>query len=135
MPMNAVDSLLGFISWTLLLVVVDVAYRVSRVARGVPANSWTRGASVAVPDVVKRIQHAHLNCLENLPLFAPLVVLAVAGGRLQVLEPYAAYVLYGRIAQSCVHIVGVGRRLVLARSTLMLVQWTLFAVMIEKLWI
>lgn len=128
-------ALLGFVTWTLLLVVVGVgAPRISAVLRKqARANSFNPN----VPHGSERYQRtlrAHLNCLENLPVFAALVllgtVLAVPGELFQV----AAFaVLPARVLQSAVHIASGRNRAVLARFAFFSIQLCSFALLIVLL--
>ena len=77
--MTALQALIGFTAWTLLLVLLVFAYRGARFLTGKPINSWPRGAKPADDaPLVKRIEDAHANCLENLPLFAVIGAAMVA---------------------------------------------------------
>jgi uncharacterized MAPEG superfamily protein len=125
--------LLGFAAWTLLLVCGVVTYRVFRVAGGQSPTVWTRGGPAPGPELVKRMEHAHLNCLENLPVFAAIVLGAVAMGKGAVVDAYAPYVLLARIAQSLAHLVGVTPMLVNVRATFFAIQVGLFVVMLCSL--
>jgi uncharacterized MAPEG superfamily protein len=120
--MTSLSALIGFAIWTALLVLVAVSWRVVEVLRGKPANSWTRGGSTPRPAFVTRVEHANLNCVENLPMFATVVLVAAAMGKSTVTDSFAPFVLYTRIAQSVVHLVGTSHLLVLARATFFSVQ-------------
>jgi len=129
--MVALQALIGFAAWTLLLVLVIFAWRgIGIVIQGKKANSWTRGKEVDEPGLIRRIEHAHINCLENLPIFAVIVLAAAAMGKSAVTEPYAMYVLYARVAQSLTHMIGISHWLVLVRATFWAVQLALFVVML-----
>ena len=128
-------ALLGFLAWTLLLVVFGVgAPRISAVLRKqARANSF----NPAVPHGTERYQRtmrAHLNCVENLPVFAALVllgtVLAVPGELFQLV---AFAVLPARVLQSTVHIASGRNRAVLARFALFSIQLGCFALLIGLL--
>lgn len=132
--MLSLHALIGFTAWTLLLVILVFAWRgIEIVVNGKKADSWTRGKDVETPGLVRRIEHAHMNCVENLPLFAAIVLAAAAMGRSAVTEPYAAYVLYARVAQSITHMIGVSHWLVMLRATFWAVQLALFVVMLAGL--
>ena len=77
-----------------------------------------------------RAKHAHLNCLENLPIFAAIVLAGVAMGKAPVVDQVAAWVLYARLAQSTVHLIGVNHWLVFIRANFLVVQAALFLYMI-----
>ncbi|MGH8431236.1 MAG: MAPEG family protein [Solimonas sp.] len=125
--MSAVTALIGFTAWTLLLVFLILNWRgVEVLLRGVPANSWGRGAEREGPSLVKRLQHAHLNCLENLPVFAAIVLSAYVIGKSAVVDPVAMYVLYARLGQSGVHLIGTSHWLVMIRVTFYTIQVLLF---------
>ena len=129
--MSSMQALIGFTAWTLLLVLLIFAWRgIAIVLKGRPADSWTRGKLVDDPALVKRIEHAHINCLENLPIFAVIVLAAAAMGKSAVTDAWAGYVLYARIAQSLVHFVGVSHWLVMLRATFWAIQLVLFVVML-----
>ena len=80
--MTAVQALLGFAAWTLLLVAGVFLYRGLRFVTGTPINHWPRGAKPADDaPLVKRLEDAHANSLENLPIFAVIVLAAAALGK------------------------------------------------------
>ncbi|MDB5975255.1 MAG: hypothetical protein JWR07_2015, partial [Nevskia sp.] len=103
------------------------------VINGKKADSWTRGKDTPTPGLIRRIEHAHINCLENLPLFATIVLAAAAMGKSAVTEPYAMYVLYARVAQTFIHMIGVSHWLVMLRATFWAIQLILFVVMLVGL--
>ena len=128
-----ITALLGFALWTLLLVFVSVNWRVLEVLRGKRADSWGRGAAIDRPAVVVRMEHAHMNCLESLPIFAVLVLAAYVMGKSVVVDGLAFYVLYARLAQSIIHILGVNHWLVLVRATFFTLQVLMFFYMFWRL--
>jgi uncharacterized MAPEG superfamily protein len=132
--MTAYQALLGFTAWTLLLVLGVFLYRGVRFLSGTPINSWPRGAKLAEdPGVIKRIEDAHANSLENLPIFAVIVLVAGGMGKLGAINELAMYVLYARIGQSLAHLSGGGKINVLIRATFWSVQLALFIWMLSKL--
>lgn len=131
--MTSMVALLGFAAWTLFLVILVLLYRGPRILTGTPANAWTRGKAIEDPPVMKRIADAHLNSLENLPIFAVLVLVAASMGKDAVVAPLAAYVLYARIAQSVVHIIGTQPMLVMVRALFWVIQIVIFVLMFKGL--
>lgn len=132
--MISLQALIGFAAWTLLLAVLVLLYRGARIVGGARADSWTRGApKLEDPPLVTRITHAHLNCLENLPIFAVLVLSAAALGKGAVTDPYAPWVLYARVVQSTIHLIGVNHWLVTLRAVFWVVQLVLFGLMFAGL--
>lgn len=130
--MSAMTALIGFAAWTLALVVFVVLWRGVEILRGKPANSWGRDTAIPVPSLVKRAEHAHLNALENLPVFAVIVLAATALGKTAAVA-LACWVLYARIAQSLIHLIGVSPLLVLGRATFYFIQVGLFIYMFWSL--
>jgi len=74
------------------------------------------------PAILVRAKAAHLNCLENLPLFAALVLVAAATGQSETVNAVAGFVVAARIGQSLVHLVGTSFPLVFIRASLFLAQ-------------
>jgi uncharacterized MAPEG superfamily protein len=125
--MTSIQALVGFAAWTLALVLLVVGWRVSKVLTGVPINSWTRGKEAVKPGFVIRAEHAHLNSLENLPLFAVAVLAAAVAGKPAAADSVGAYVLYLRVAQSVTHLIGISQPLVMIRATFWTGQVVLIA--------
>ena len=131
--MTGIVAVLGFAMWTLLLVFVSVNWRVVEVLRGKAVNSWGRNDGISRPAIVMRMEHAHLNCLENLPIFAILVFGAYFLGKNAVVDGLAFYVLYARLAQSGVHLLGTSQPLVFLRATFYVMQVLMFFYMFWRL--
>ena len=131
--MTPITALIGFTAWTLLLVLIVFSYRGIRVLSGTPINAWPRGAALPDPGFVKRVTDAHANCLENLPIFAVIVLSAAALGKLPAIAVLAPYVLYARLAQSLMHLLGTNVPLVMLRVTFWSVQLVLFVLMFKDL--
>jgi uncharacterized MAPEG superfamily protein len=130
---TALTALILFAALTLLLMFVVVNYRVLKILTGTPADHWTRGNANTDPPWVTRLAHAHLNCLEILPILAVLVLVSTLIGKSQIAEPLAAYVLYARVAQVITHAIGVNHWLVLLRATFFTIQAVLFVIMFVRL--
>lgn len=132
----SLTALLGFAAWAVLLVFAVLLYRVVVVFAGkLPANSWPRGGAVPAgePAILSRFRDAHLNTLESLPIFAAIIAVAAAAGKLALTDTVAMYVLYARIAQSFTHLIGVTHWLVFIRANFFAIQLLLFAYMIWSL--
>ncbi len=125
-------ALLGFTAWTMLLVLLGIGLpRISAVLAGrARANSF----NLAVPHGSERYQRslrAHLNCVENLPIFAALVLIgSLLSLHSQAFEVAAACVFPARVLQSSVHIASGRNRAVLARFFFYVVQWACFAFLV-----
>lgn len=132
--MTSMTALLGFTAWTLLMVILVLGYRGTRILGGAPINNWPRGkVDTGDASFAKRVSDAHANCLENLPIFAVLVLAAAALGKDAAVAPYAPIVLYARFGQSTAHLIGTSQPLVLARATFWGVQVILFVLMLKGL--
>ena len=132
--MNGITALLYFAAWTLVLMLIYVMYRTGLVTIGRKrADSWTRGKPTDDPGFVVRAQHAHMNCVENLPVFGAIVLAAYALGKPAVADGVASYVLWARLAQSTTHLIGVSHVLVFVRGTFFTIQVILFFYMLSHL--
>jgi uncharacterized MAPEG superfamily protein len=94
-----------FAVWTLLLVLSIGAWRTGQVFAGQKkANDFPSGTKHG-SDAYWRLNRAHLNAVENLPIFGSLVL---AGVYLQIQDTLfpmlPSVVLYARIVQSLIHI-------------------------------
>jgi uncharacterized MAPEG superfamily protein len=97
-------ALLGFVCWALALLVLMEAIRSGLVLTGkVAANGFNPENSNLSP-FMQRLARAHANCLEGLPVFGGLMVVAVLAGKSGVTDPLAYALLAARIAQSVVHL-------------------------------
>jgi uncharacterized MAPEG superfamily protein len=115
-------ALLGFLSWTLLLLVLMEALRSRLVLAGeVPANGFTPDNAGLSP-FMQRLARAHANCLEGLVLFGGFMLLAVVAGRSAVTDPLALVLLAARIVQSLIHLASTSPAAVSLRFTAFAVQ-------------
>lgn len=124
-------SLLGFVLWTLLLVFSIAGWRVSRVLGGkAPANAFPADVAHG-PDLYRRLLRAHVNCVENLPLFAAVVLLAhVARPSDTFVATLAPVYLAARVAQTLAHLSSGRSFAVQVRFTFFLVQLVVLLVLI-----
>ena len=98
--------LLGFATWTvLLLLVTGGIYRWSRILTGRVPISEFRADQVEGKDWYKRSMRAHANCVENLPVFGAIVFALYAGHIASAtVNVLAVAILAARIMQSLVHV-------------------------------
>jgi uncharacterized MAPEG superfamily protein len=115
--------LLGFAGWALLLVGAIGIVRVGKVLRReVPPNGFPSGTKHGT-EAYWRLNRAHMNTLENLPIFATVVLAAaVVGVQGPMLDQLAMTTLGARIGQSSVHVAGGTNLHINARFTFFLVQ-------------
>jgi|SRR5215470_3305188 len=94
--------LLALVAWTVGLVLALTVVRLRHLRRGGSVRDF------GVPDdrrLVWRLFRAHANAVENLPLFAVVVLVAAVASRSgAVLDALAVVYLGARIAQSIVHV-------------------------------
>lgn len=132
--MTGMMAVLYYVLLMIVLVLFYAGYRIPLVLSfKKPADSWTRGKTVEDPGIVVRASHAHANAVENLPLFAAVVFAAALMERSAVVDGLACYVLYARLAQVVVHLIGTSFILVLLRATFFLVQVGLIGYMAWQL--
>ena len=126
-------ALLGYAAWTLLLLVGIATLRSTLVVtKKRLANSFLpTGADVS--PFAARLSRAHANCVENLPIFASLILVAVSTGHGQLTDKLALWVLAARVGQSVVHLVSTRNRAVLLRFTLLAVQLGVQAMWVVQL--
>ena len=115
-------ALTAFIAWALLLLALMELIRSQLVLSGkVPANGFTPDNAGLSP-FMQRLARAHANCIESLPVFGGLLLIAIATNRASVTDPLA-YVLLGcRVFQSLVHLASVSSIAVTVRFTAFAVQ-------------
>lgn len=111
-----------FISWTLaLLVLMEVLRSYLVLTRRSRSNEFNPENSNLSP-FMQRLARAHANCLEGLPVFGGLLLLALATGRTEVTDPLAPWLLAARILQSSIHLASLSVMAVNARFTAFAVQ-------------
>jgi uncharacterized MAPEG superfamily protein len=115
-------ALTGFIAWTLLLLVTMEVLRAKLVLTGaVPADGFDPTNSRQSP-FMQRLARAHANCIEGLPVFGGLMLVAAITGRTPVTDSLAPVLLGARIAQSLIHLVSIAPAAVTLRFTAFTVQ-------------
>ena len=127
-------ALLGFISWTLFLLVLMEALRSRLVLTGaVPANGFNPENSTLSP-FMQRLARAHANCLEGLPVFGGLLLLAVVAGKSGITDPLAHVFLGARIIQSLIHLASTSPAAVTARFLAFTIQMAVAVYWVIKLY-
>ena len=97
-------ALTGFITWALLLLVLMEIIRSRLVLRGkMRANGFTPDNAGLSP-FMQRLARAHANCVESLPVFGGLLLIAVATNRTSITASLAYLFLGSRVFQSTVHL-------------------------------
>jgi uncharacterized MAPEG superfamily protein len=115
-------ALTGFITWALLLLVLMEGIRSQLVLRGkVRANGFTPDNAGLSP-FMQRLARAHANCVESLPVFGGLLLVAIATDRTGTTDPLAYLFLGSRVFQSLVHLASVSPTAVTVRFSAFAVQ-------------
>jgi uncharacterized MAPEG superfamily protein len=98
--------LLAFAAWTLLTLLAGVGVRRwLLILQGHAALTSFPGDTVHGSPAYRRATRAHANCLESLPVFGAIVlVAAVSGLRSRGLDALAVVTVAARIAQTLVHV-------------------------------
>ena len=108
-------TLTAFIAWALLLLVLMAIMRSQLVLRGkVPANGFTPDNAGLSP-FMQRLARAHANCVESLPVFGGLLLVAIVSDRTAITDPLAYMFLASRLIQSLVHLVSTSPTAVMVR--------------------
>jgi uncharacterized MAPEG superfamily protein len=129
--MTGITALLLFAAWTLALMFIYSGYRVVLVlTMKSRADAWGRARPDTDPPFIQRAHHAHLNCVENLPVFAAIVLAAHFLGKAPVVDAVAVWVLVLRLAQSLTHLAGVSHWHVFVRANFFILQALLYLYMI-----
>lgn len=132
--MSPTTVVLLYAGWCLLLPLIYATYRVPKVLGGnKSADHWERGNPVDDPPVLVRMKNAHLNCLENFPVFLGIVAIAAFVDNLAAIAVLAPWVLYLRVAQSVVHISGTSFVQILIRASCFVAQLLIMLYMVYAL--
>lgn len=119
---NTAFALIGFIAWTLFLLLLMETIRTYLVVTGrVPANGFTPDNGNLSP-FMQRLARAHANCLEGLPIFGGLLIFALLLDKTEITDLLAPWLLAARIVQSVIHLVSTSAVAVSLRFTAFAVQ-------------
>lgn len=115
-------ALTGFIAWALLLIVLMEVIRAQLVLRRkVPANGFTPDNAGLSP-FMQRLARAHANCVESLPVFGGLLLVAIVTDRAYVTDSLAYLLLCSRVFQSLAHLASLSPTAVTIRFAAFVVQ-------------
>jgi uncharacterized MAPEG superfamily protein len=97
--------LLGFAGWTLAIVSVGVGgYRWALILSGRASVAGWRADAPQGADWYQRVMRAHMNCVENLPVYGAIVVaLTAVGLQSPLIDGLSETMLAARIGQTLVH--------------------------------
>jgi len=119
---NTVIALLGYISWTIVLLVILAGNRgMAMLSAKRSINSFAPNGKDVSP-LSHRIARAHANCYECFPVMGGLLLLALATGNTSITSSMALIALGARIVQSTVHMISTSAPAVHVRFACLLVQ-------------
>lgn len=127
-------TLILFTLWTLGLGITLITYRSVQVLLGKKkSNEFPAGVQHGT-DFNWRLNRAHLNSLENLPLFVAVVFLNVSLGKVDSFVNQAGYVIFGaRVTQSLIHLVSSDVMFVNIRFTFYMIQIFTYIILLLRL--
>lgn len=125
---NALFSLIGFASWGIILGISIVSWRTILGMKGAARLNEFPAGEKHGSDIYWRLNRAHLNTLENLPIMASVIFVAWAAGTITpIVESLAQWAFVARLLQSLVHISSGSVLAVVTRAHLLLAQYVCFA--------
>jgi len=127
-------ALILFTLWTLGLGVTLITYRSVQVLLGKKKSNEFPAGIQHGSDFNWRLNRAHLNSLENLPLFVAVVFLTVSLGKVNEFVNQAGFVILGaRVLQSLTHLIGTNVLAVNIRFTFYMIQIITYIVLLIQL--
>src|SRR3954453_1703245 len=104
---DPVMVLLGFAAWTLLTLFGSIGvYRWSRILTGRASIAEWRADIPQGSGWYQRAMRAHMNCVQNLPVYAALLLVLLATGlHSSTIDRLAVAMLAARIGQTLAHII------------------------------
>lgn len=115
-------ALTAFIAWTLLLLVLMEAIRSKLVLTREVAPTGFTPDNAGLSPFMQRLARAHANCLEGLPVFGGLMLVALVSGNTAATDPLAHAFLAARGLQSLIHLASVSATAITLRFTFFAVQ-------------
>lgn len=125
-------SLFAFAVWSLMPMLFCVGgFRVGSVLlRRAAPDAWPTHKEHDGPEMYKRAMRAHANCVENLPVFGALVVIAhLAGITSSTVDLACQVTVAARVGQTVSHIASGSAMGVNARFTFFCVQLACFGIL------
>src|SRR5690242_2004429 len=122
MTHTSLNVLLGLCAWTLFLLVLMEVLRTRLVVTNKVAANEFRPDNSNLSPFMQRLARAHANCIESLPVFGGLLIVAIATDRTAITDPLACLLLGARLFQSLVHLASVSSKAVTIRFSAFAVQ-------------
>jgi hypothetical protein len=122
--MNAsIIVLLGYISWTLVLLLALALYRTYLTQSGKFKGLRFQADGSDVPDFGNRLTRAQANCVECFSFIGGILLLAIASDSTAITNGLAYILLAARLGQSIVHLVSTTNMAIQARFVFFLIQF------------
>lgn len=117
-----IASLTGFVAWSLFLLVLMEAIRSKLVLTKAVAPNGFKPDNSNLSPFMQRLARAHANCVEGLPIFGGLMLIAVVTGRTSITDTLAYVFLAARVLQSVIHLSSLSALAVTLRFTAFALQ-------------
>jgi uncharacterized MAPEG superfamily protein len=115
-------ALVGFIAWTLILLLLMELARVRLVVASKFDPRQFRSDNTNLSPFMQRLARAHANCIESFPVFGGLLLVALATGQTSVTDSLALLLLGARLVQSSAHLASLSALAVNVRFSAFAVQ-------------
>jgi uncharacterized MAPEG superfamily protein len=121
-------AVLAFAAWTIAILIVGVGiYRWSLILTGQAELKSFPGDEPHGAPLYRRFVRAHANCIENLPVFAAIVLAAQASGaQSRTLDLLSMVVVAARIVQTSAHLSSGSNAAIAVRFSVLCVQLAAF---------
>ncbi|TQV73950.1 MAPEG family protein [Aliikangiella marina] len=120
-------ALVGYIAWTLFLLVLMEVIRSKIVLTGERNANEFDALNAGLSPFMQRLARALGNCLESFPIFGGLLLVAIAADKVQITDSLALVLLAARIMQSVIHLTSISATAVTIRFTAFAVQMIIAA--------
>ena len=118
----SIIALMGYISWTLILLLALISYRTYLSMSGNFAGLQFKADGTDVPDFGNRLTRAQANCIECFCFIGGVLLLAIATDSMAITNGLAFTLLGARLAQSLVHLASTSNIAIQLRFALFLIQ-------------
>jgi len=126
-------ALLALIVWWLLVVGMLAGHRIALVARGERRPETFAPDGSDLTGFGQRLVRVHANNYENVPVFAAVLLFAIAAGSSQVTDGLAPWLVAARVAQGATHLLGADFQFVTVRFVFYLFQLGIIAYWLLRL--
>ena len=117
----------GFISLALFLIILMELLRTRLVLLGRIRINQFQPDNANLSPFMQRLARAHANCIEGLPIFGGLLLVALVSGQTAITDPLAYALLAARLVQSSAHLASPGVPAVTVRAAAFAIQMAIGA--------